>query len=97
MKPSLIQIADRQIGPGQPCFFIAEAGVNHNGSLSVAHCLVDAAVEAGADAIKFQTFQAERLVTSSAQKAEYQRQTTEKSESQFEMLKKLEETFASIA
>lgn len=90
MKPSPIQIADRQIGSDKPCFFIAEAGVNHNGSLDMAHCLVDAAVEAGADAIKFQTFQAERLVTSSAQKAEYQRQTTEKSESQFEMLKKLE-------
>lgn len=90
MRLSLIQIADRQIGPGMPCFFIAEAGVNHNGSVDIAHRLVDAAAEAGADAIKFQTFTAERLVTSSAQKAEYQRQTTEKSESQFEMLKRLE-------
>ena len=90
MKPSPIQIADRQIGPGMPCFFIAEAGVNHNGSVDMAHRLVDAAAQAGADAIKFQTFKAERLVTASARKAEYQRQTTETSESQFEMLKKLE-------
>src|SRR5215207_159953 len=85
-----IDIVNRKVGLGQPCFFIAEAGVNHNGNVEMAHRLVDAAVEAGADAIKFQTFKAERLVTSSAQKAEYQRQTTEKSESQFEMLRKLE-------
>jgi N-acetylneuraminate synthase len=90
VKPSLIQIADHQIGPGVPCFFIAEAGVNHNGNVEMAHRLVDAAAEAGATAIKFQTFKAEHLVTPSAQKADYQRQRVEKSESQFEMLKELE-------
>ena len=71
-------------------FIIAEAGVNHNGSVEIAKQLIDAAVTAGADAIKFQTFKAENVVSKNAQKAEYQKQTTEKNESQFEMIKKLE-------
>lgn len=73
-----------------PIFIIAEAGVNHNGERDLAFQLVDAAVEAGADAIKFQTFKAENLVTKSAAKADYQRQNTTADESQFEMLKRLE-------
>ena len=75
--------------PGR-CLIIAEAGVNHNGSLETALRLVEAAREAGADVVKFQTFAAERLVPRSAAKAAYQRQTTATDESQFEMLKKLE-------
>ncbi|MEQ8314079.1 MAG: N-acetylneuraminate synthase [Gammaproteobacteria bacterium] len=69
---------------------IAEAGVNHNGSLARAKEMIDVASEAGADFVKFQTFKAERLVTKNARKADYQIQGTDDSESQYEMLKALE-------
>lgn len=71
-------------------FIIAEAGVNHNGSISLAKKLIDAAACAGANAVKFQTFKTENLVCKNAHKASYQKETTKESESQFEMLKKLE-------
>ena len=73
-------------------FVIAEAGVNHNGDLDIAKQLIDAASEAGADAVKFQTYKTEQLVCKTAKKAEYQLKTTEKSETQYDMLKKLELT-----
>jgi N,N'-diacetyllegionaminate synthase len=69
---------------------IAEVGVNHNGSIELAKKLIDVAVEAGADFVKFQTFKAEALVTQTADKAEYQKEITNTDESQFEMIKKLE-------
>ena len=69
---------------------IAEAGVNHNGSIELAEKLIDVAAEAGADFVKFQTFKAETLVTQTADKAEYQKEITDTDESQFEMIKKLE-------
>ena len=71
-------------------FIIAEAGVNHNGSIDLAKKLIDVASDAGADAVKFQTFKAENLVSKSASKAAYQQETTDKEESQYEMIKKLE-------
>lgn len=71
-------------------FVIAEAGVNHNGDIELAKKLIDEAVKAKADAVKFQTFKAKNLVSRNAQKAQYQKQTTDKSETQFEMIKKLE-------
>lgn len=71
-------------------FIIAEAGVNHNGDIQLAKSLVAVAAEAGVNAIKFQTFNAENLVGRDAPKAEYQKQHTISDESQFEMIKKLE-------
>lgn len=71
-------------------YIIAEAGVNHNGSLDLARKLIDVAVEAGADAVKFQTFKAETLVSKQAPKADYQKGTTSAEESQYDMIRKLE-------
>ena len=71
-------------------FIIAEAGVNHNGSVDLAKKLIDVASISGADAVKFQTFKAENLVSKNAQKSDYQKKTTSIVESQFDMLKKLE-------
>ncbi len=71
-------------------FIIAEAGVNHNGSIKIAKETVDAAVSCGADAVKFQTFKADQLVSRYALKAEYQKINTASDESQLEMLKKME-------
>ncbi|MDX8409983.1 MAG: N-acetylneuraminate synthase family protein, partial [Mariprofundales bacterium] len=72
---------------------IAEAGVNHNGDLKLAKQLIDVAAEAGADLVKFQTFNADRQVTHTAKKADYQIKTTNSNESQHEMLRRLELTY----
>jgi N-acetylneuraminate synthase len=73
-----------------PVYIVAEAGVNHNGSIEMAKQLIDVAAEAGADAVKFQTFKAEKIISRYAPKAEYQIKTTDEKESQLEMVKKLE-------
>lgn len=73
--PRSFTVAGRTIGPGSACFVIAEAGVNHNGDIALAHRLVNAAADCGADAVKFQTFNAERLASQDAPLAAYQRST----------------------
>jgi N,N'-diacetyllegionaminate synthase len=75
-------------------FIIAEAGVNHNGSMDLAKKLIDAAVEAKVDAVKFQTFVSNNVISKYAEKAEYQKTTTAGNESQLDMVKKLELSFA---
>ena len=87
-----VKIGNRLIGDAEPCFIIAEAGVNHNGDINLAKKLIDAAKAAGADAVKFQTFKAENVVIEKAEKAEYQKETTGTEELQYEMIKKLELT-----
>lgn len=74
----------------KPVLIIAEAGVNHNGDMDIARRLIDAAADAGADLVKFQTFNANRLVTRGAKKADYQTQATGAGESQHAMLQRLE-------
>lgn len=89
MSPELV-LGTKKVGVGQFCFIIAEAGVNHNGQLHFAKKLIDAAVAAGADAVKFQTFITEKVVTKSTGKAPYQQRTTGTSGSYQEMIKHLE-------
>jgi N,N'-diacetyllegionaminate synthase len=83
-------VGERKIGPGTAVFIVAEAGVNHNGDAAMARRLVDAAAESGADAVKFQTFTVDALLTRAAPKAGYQVETTGAGESQREMLARLE-------
>ena len=85
-----MKIGGKNIGGSNPVYIIGEAGVNHNGDFELAKKLVDVAKEAGVDAVKFQSFKTEELIIPSVEKAEYQKETTGQSESQFEMLRKLE-------
>ena len=85
-----VRIAGKTVGEGHPCFIIAEAGVNHNGDVDTALKLVDVAADAGADAVKFQTFDSDQVVAPEAPKATYQVETTGAEESQREMLRTLE-------
>lgn len=87
-----VKIGNRWVGDGESVFIVAEAGVNHNGDVGLAKKLVDAAKDAGADAVKFQVFKAEKVVIKKAEKAKYQKETTGSEESQYEMIKKLELT-----
>lgn len=85
-----MKIENRKIVPGESCFIIAEAGVNHNGELERALQMIDAAAAVGVDAVKFQTFDADLLASANTPKAGYQQKNTGAEENQYEMLKKLE-------
>jgi N,N'-diacetyllegionaminate synthase len=85
-----IKIGARLIGERESCFIIAEAGVNHSGDIKLAKELIDTAKKAGVDAVKFQTFKAENLVTENAKMVEYQKKNLDKKENQLKMLKKYE-------
>lgn len=85
-----ISIRSHIIGTGKPTFVIAEAGVNHNGDVSIAGELIRQAKRAGADCVKFQTFKAERVVTKNAPKANYQKAVTDPNQSQLDMLRAIE-------
>jgi N,N'-diacetyllegionaminate synthase len=85
-----IKIGGALLGEGEPCFIVAEAGVNHNGDVNLAKELIDAAKHAGADAVKFQAFRAERVVTKYAEKADYQKETTGSNKLQYDMIRRLE-------
>lgn len=87
-----IIIQNKNISKMSPTFVIAEAGVNHGGDIAIAKQLIDLAVDVKADAVKFQTFKAENIALNHIEKAPYQKKTTDKNESQFNMLKKLEVT-----
>ena len=89
MARKYINVQGRRIGEGEPPFVIAEAGVNHNGRLDLALLLIDAAADAGADAVKFHTWKAEQVVTGAGVMAGYQKQNTGKDESQLAMLRPL--------
>jgi len=85
-----IRILDKLIGEGEPCFIIAEAGVNHNGNLDMAKKLVDIAADTGADAVKFQTFKAEEVVTKNIDIANYAKKNIGKDMKQIDMIKTFE-------
>ena len=90
VRSDRIQIGPHLVGEGMPVFVIAEAGVNHNGDLSLAKELIDIAADAGANAVKFQTYSTDKLVSAEAPKAEYQKRNAGEDESQAEMLRRLE-------
>jgi sialic acid synthase SpsE len=85
-----IRIGNKVVSEYHPVFVIAEAGVNHNGDIRIAKELIDVAVAARADAVKFQAFKADDLILETIEKANYQKKTTTREESQYEMLKRLE-------
>jgi len=89
-----LTIGSCTIGPGHPCFIIAEAGVNHNGDIATARKLIEIAASAGADAVKFQTWITEKVCRPGSKKAEYQKQGCTVNEDQYAMLKRLELPYA---
>jgi N-acetylneuraminate synthase/N,N'-diacetyllegionaminate synthase len=95
MASPCIYLGERRVSDADPCYIIAEVGVNHNGDVDIAHKMIDAAKAAGADAVKFQTYRTDDLVLATAPKAAYQENNTG-NESQSAMLRKLELPFAAF-
>lgn len=91
-----ISIGSRTISAGNPCYVIAEIGVNHDGDVTLAHKMVDEAKATGADAVKFQTFRADAVISEGAAKAAYQKRTTGDGD-QLEMIRDLELSFDDFA
>jgi len=85
-----IAIGDRFIGTGEPVFIIAEIGVNHNGSIKLAKRMINVAIDAGADAVKFQSYKTDRIIIKSAPSAKYHIRATSNKESWYDLLKRLE-------
>ena len=85
-----ISLGNQKVGDNHPLFFIAEAGVNHNGDINLAKELIDIAVEAKADAVKFQTFNTDYFVTPNTPKVKYQEKSTSPKTTHYEMIKSLE-------
>ncbi len=85
-----VKIGDKWVGEGEPCFIVAEIGINHNGDVNLAKRMVDTAAECGVDAVKFQTFKAEGFVASTSGSYTYRSQGKEVTESMYEMFKRLE-------
>jgi N,N'-diacetyllegionaminate synthase len=92
-----VTIGKRVIGDGNPCFVIAEIGVNHNGDIKLAKKMISAAVKAGADAVKFQTWITDETIVTDSKKPIYQIVATGSDESQYDMVKKLELTEADFS
>jgi len=85
-----VKITNRNIGDGEPCFVIAEAGVNHNGDIRLATKLINVAKDAGADAVKFQTYKSEDVVTASTDSARYAKENIGRTINQMQIIKPLE-------
>lgn len=92
----VLQIANRWLGDGQPCFIAAEIGINHNGDLALAHRTIDAAADCGVDAVKFQNYRTEDFVSDRSSIYQYRSQGKTVSESQYEMFKRNELSSADL-
>ena len=92
----MIKIGDKSIGKGNPCFIVAEIGINHNGDIELAKKMIDSAIECGADAVKFQNYYTEDFIISEDLMYTYISNGNEVTESQFSMFKRYELSFENL-